>query len=207
MFTYYVYVYIYTRISSFFLSLCKYFVYTFQETNYTCSTAVLTGNILSFCRKMWIAPKRSRTLSCGHVDSAHELSHVDTWTALTHSLMWICGQRSRTVSFGCGTRTTVHELSPVAIHADMWIPRTNSLIWMWMGNDCSWTLCRGYVDIWIALTNSIMSCVAVCCSVLQCVAVCCSVCCGMLRISAVCWTSLLSSWSMLWITVAGPYLE
>jgi len=148
---------------------------------------------------MWIAPKRSRTLSCGHVDSAHELSHVDTWTALTKSLMWICGQRSRTVSFGCGKRTTIHELSPVDIHADMWIPCTNSLIWMWIANDCSWTLCRGYVDIWIALTNSIMSCVEVCCRVLQCVAVYVVVCSEFLQCVGVI-HSLMSSWSMLlWI--------
>ena len=196
MFTYYVYVYIYTHISSFFLSLCKYFVYTFQETNYTCRTAVLTGNIFSFCRKMWIAPKRSRTLSCGHVDSAHELSDVDTWTALTKSLMWICGQRSRTVSFGCGKRTTIHELSPVDIgyscgyvdtayelsHLDVDSERLlmNSLPW----------IC-GYLDSAHELYHVMR------CSVLQCVAVCCSVCCGMSRISAVCWTSLLSSWSML----------
>jgi len=42
---------------------------------------------------MWKANDCSRTLSCGYVDTAYELSHLDVNSErlLMNSLPWICG--------------------------------------------------------------------------------------------------------------------
>mmetsp|Transcript_18825 Transcript_18825/g.29987 ORF Transcript_18825/g.29987 Transcript_18825/m.29987 type:complete len:214 (-) Transcript_18825:1068-1709(-) len=111
---------------------------------------------------MWTRGQRSRTLSRGYVDSAHALSHVDMWTALTNCLIWMWNANdcSRTLSCGypCGYVDTAYELSHLDVDSKRLL--MNSLPW----------IC-GYLDsaheLYHVMRCSVLQCVAVCCSALQ----------------------------------------